>query len=95
MPRSWRVELTRALVIASLGAMIGFFFGVTLIGLLAGMIFLLVDCWLKLRGIEAWLENKKQPGPTWTRGVWGDVLSHLYRSHRQSRKRKKRETAIR
>lgn len=90
----WRRELTKLLILVAVGALLGSFFGRSLLGCTLALSAYLAVHLRYLRSLRQWLAAPKLnplPEPS---GIWGEVFEALLALERRNRKRKKKLAEI-
>lgn len=91
---SWRQEFSKLMLLALLGALVGWMFSHATLGLCAVIVFYLALHLRRLAELRAWLKHPKRYELSEPSGIWGEVFDRLLDMQRRSRKKKKRLSAM-
>ena len=91
---SWRQELSKLLLLALLGLLVGWVFSHAILGLCAFLVSYLALHLRRLAELRAWLKHPKRYELSEPSGIWGEVFDRLLDMQRRSRKKKKRLSAM-
>lgn len=91
---SWRQEFSRLMLLALLGALVGWAFSHATLGLCAVILSYLVLHLRRLAELRAWLKHPKRYELSEPGGIWGEVFDRLLDMQRRNRKKKKRLSAM-
>lgn len=87
--RTWLSTVVRILSINGVALAIGWYLGHPLQAVLLSLAGLVVFWLYQLRVIQRWLQHPEQPPPD-SFGIWGDILSRIYRQQKEAREARSR-----
>ncbi len=79
----WFTSLGQILTPLVLGALIGWYFDVTLVGILLAALLILLYSTFQAWQVERWLADSSQAPPD-VQGIWAEIVGHIYRQERKS-----------
>lgn len=94
MLQGFYVELKRLAKLLVLAAVIGFFFDIMLIALLAATSGYIAWCLWQMRRLNLWLDGNRKEAPPEATGLWGEVFDAIYHMRRRQKREKKNLQAV-
>ncbi|MBY5967969.1 phosphate regulon sensor histidine kinase PhoR [Halomonas denitrificans] len=85
MGRLWRREVWRLTLLVGIGALLGWPFSLTSVGVGAGLTFGLAYHLRNLHAMHDWLTHRPQQEPPTASGLWGELFDRLYRYQKGQR----------
>ena len=85
----WYTAGIRVALLIVIAAAIGWFYGRPLAAVVLALLGMVAYWLFQLRRVQLWLQDTRQPPPN-IHGIWGDILSQVYRQQRRERENQAR-----
>jgi two-component system phosphate regulon sensor histidine kinase PhoR len=85
----WYTAGIRVTLLVAIAAGVGWYYGRPLVAVVLALLALVAYWLLQLRRVQLWLQDPLQPPPD-IHGIWGDILSQVYRQQKRERENQAR-----